>query len=257
MNGKLETIVRGAARIMLDNEKAPAHRKPGHNNFVTDADVMVQEYLHGKLQAFLPGSVFFSEEQDNSALTDAPTWVVDPIDGTFNFIKDRKCSAISVALLSDRRPILGVIFNPYSNEFFRAENGHGATLNSHPIKPSDTTFDIALVNFGTSPYQPELSRQGMNAALEFLTHAGDLRRSGSAALEMCEIAAGRADVFFEMSLSPWDYAAASLIVKESGAHFAMPLENNEDFGRPACVLACNNKCLEQSLQIIRAAAGRE
>ena len=257
MNGKLETIVRGAARIMLDNEKAPVHQKAGHSNFVTDADLMVQEYLREKLQAYLPGSGFFSEEMDNAGLTDVPTWVVDPIDGTFNFIRGRKYSAVSIALLSDREPILGVVFDPYSNELFRAEKGHGATLNGHPIRPSEITFDKALVNFGTSPYQPDMARRGMQAALDFLTRAGDLRRSGSAALELCEVAAGRADVFFEMVLSPWDYAAGALIVKESGAHFAMPLEDREDFSRTACVLACNRHCLDTSLEIIRAAGGRE
>lgn len=254
MNGMLETIVRGASRIMLDHENAAFHKKTGPNNFVTDADLMVQEYLREKLHAWMPDSVFFSEEQDNPALTDAPTWVVDPIDGTFNMIRARKCSCISVALLKNREPVLGIVFNPYQDELFRAEKGAGALLNGHPIHVSQTAFDAALVNFGTSPYYPSLLDIGFRAAKAFMAEAGDLRRMGAAALEFCEVACGRTDVYFEMRLSPWDYAAGSLIVKEAGGRIAMPLRTHEDYGDAACILASNPSCFDRSRTIIQSAA---
>ncbi len=254
MNGMLETIVRGASRIMLDHENAAFRQKDGPNNFVTDADMMVQEFLREKLHAWMPESIFFSEEQENAALTGAATWIVDPIDGTFNMIRSRKCSCISVALLKNREPVLGIVYNPYQDELFRAEKGAGALINGHPIHVSQTVFEEALVNFGTSPYYPQLLDIGFRAAKSFMSEAGDLRRIGTAALELCEVACGRTDIFFEMRLSPWDYAAGSLIVKEAGGKISMPLRTNEDYGEPNCILACNPNCLDRSRQIIQSAA---
>lgn len=254
MNGMLETIVRGASRIMLDHENAAFHQKTGPNNFVTDADLMVQEFLCEKLRAWMPDSVFFAEEQENKALTDEPTWVVDPIDGTFNMIRSRKCSCISVALLKNREPVLGIVYNPYQDELFRAEKDSGALLNGHPIHVSQTPFEDALVNFGTSPYYPHLLDIGFKAAKAFMSEAGDLRRMGAAALELCEVACGRTDIYFEMCLSPWDYAAGSLIVKEAGGRISMPLRTREDYGEPSCILACNPNCLDRSRLIIQSAA---
>lgn len=251
MNGLLEIIVRSAARIMLDHENAAIHKKDGHYNFVTDADFMVQEFLREKLGALLPGSVFFSEEQENSELTDAPTWMVDPIDGTFNFMRRRRYSAISVALMQMKKPVLGMVFNPYANELFRAEINAGACLNGHPIHCSQTAFEDALVNFGTTPYRPELADAGIRAARAFLTEAGDLRRIGSAALELTEVSAGRTDIFYEMVLSPWDFAAGALIAREAGAVVIDPLRDELDFGRPACILACNPLCIDRARNIIR------
>lgn len=254
MNGMLETIVRGASRIMLDHENAAFHQKDGPNNFVTDADMMVQEFLREKLHTWMPDSIFFAEEQENGALTGGATWIVDPIDGTFNMIRSRKCSCISVALLKNREPVLGIVYNPYQDELFRAEKGAGALLNGHPIHVSQTVFEEALVNFGTSPYYPQLLDIGFRAAKAFMSEAGDLRRMGAAALELCEVACGRTDIFFEMRLSPWDYAAGSLIVKEAGGKISMPLRTNEDYGEPNCILACNSGCLDKSRQIIQGAA---
>lgn len=257
MNGMLETIVKGASRIMLEHENAAIHQKDGHNNFVTEADLMVQEYLQEKLLAYQPGSHFFAEEQENSKLTNALTWMVDPIDGTTNFMRGRHFSAISVALMENREPVLGIVYNPYTGELFRAEKGEGATLNGHPIAPAATPFDQALVTIGTAPYNPVFAEASLKAALQFLLKAGDLRRTGSAALELTEVACGRTDIFYEMDLAPWDYAAGWLIAKEAGALTAMPFAAQEDFGRNNGILACNPHCLEQSLAILRAVRGEE
>ncbi len=254
MNGMLETIIKGASRIMLEQENAAVHQKEGHSNFVTEADLAVQEYLKEKLLAYLPGSLFFAEEQENSALTDVPTWVVDPIDGTTNFMRGRKYSAISVALLENKQPVLGLIYNPYEAEMFRAEKGKGATLNGHPIAPAATPFEHAIVTIGTSPYNPKFAETSMRAALQFLLQAGDLRRTGAAALELAEVACGRTDIFYEMSLAPWDYAAGCLLVKEAGGKLIMPFADTEDYGKTNAILACNPHCLERAESILRAAA---
>ncbi|MGI6699556.1 MAG: inositol monophosphatase family protein [Christensenellales bacterium] len=250
----LDSIVRGAGRMMLEHENAATHKKGAHYNFVTDADILVQEYLREKLTQVLPDSRFFSEEQKNDPLTDNPTWIVDPIDGTSNFMRGRRYSCVSIALCKQKKPVLGIVYNPYANEMFRAEINRGATLNGHPIQVSQTTFEQALVYFGTSPYDPELSELSFKAAKAFLQKAGDLRRLGSAALELCEVAQGKADIFFELRLRPWDYAAGSLIVKEAGGFVCSPLEKEMDYGKTIGIMAANPLCFKDAKNIIQEAA---
>jgi myo-inositol-1(or 4)-monophosphatase len=110
------------------------------------------------------------------------------------------------------------------------------------------------VYFGTSPYDPELSELSFKAAKAFLQKAGDLRRLGSAALELCEVAQGKADIFFELRLRPWDYAAGSLIVKEAGGFVCSPLEKEMDYGKNLSILASNSLCFQDTQKIIKEAA---
>ena len=134
MLNRISDAVREAGRILLARRDAAIHQKDGHFNFVTDADVAVQSFLRDALLSLLPGSRFFAEEQENEPLTDAPTFVVDPIDGTLNFMRRRGCSAVSVALLEKKQPVFGVILNPYADELFTAE-AHSISLRSHVDGP--------------------------------------------------------------------------------------------------------------------------
>ncbi len=243
-------IARKAGQIILDYKSAAIHRKEGHFNYVTDADVAVQEFLRRKLLPLIPGARFFSEEQENEPLTDAPTFVVDPIDGTINFMRHRDCSAVSVALLEGKLPVAGVICNPFAGEMFTAEAGKGAFRNGKEIHVSDVPFEKALVSVGTSPYDAELAEKGMKAAVRFLLHAGDLRRSGSAAADLCDIACGRSDIFYELRLRPWDYAAGSLIVTEAGGCFRSLGHDRPYYESAAGVLACNPACEAEAAAIL-------
>ncbi len=240
-----------AGALMLNFQNAAAHQKEGHYNFVTDADVAVQALIQHELSNLLPAAAFFAEEKQNNPLTDAPTWVVDPIDGTLNFMRRRNHSAISIALLKHKRPVLGVIYNPYTQELFTAEDGKGAFCNGSSIHVSNIAFDRAMVAFGTSPYNSNLAQRTMHAAHQFLLKAGDLRRSGSAALDLCDIACGRADVFFELQLSPWDIAAGSLIVMEAGGVFMTFEQPSLYYEAPTAVLACNPLCKGQALEVLQ------
>lgn len=250
---RLEAIVRMAGQMMLEGQDARVHHKEGHFNFVTDMDLRIQEMLRRELTQLISGSAFFAEEQENRSLGNGPTWVVDPIDGTVNFMRGLGCSAVSVALLEGRTPMAGLIYNPFSNELYVAQKGLGSRLNGQPIRVSEHGFERALVSFGSSPYEPALARKGLSAALQMLLQAGDLRRSGSAAMDLASVACGRTDCFFEMVLSPWDYAAGALLVTEAGGIFSQPLSAALDFGRPACILASNPACHEPALAIVREA----
>ena len=243
-------IAREAGSLMLKYRNAAIHQKEGHFNFVTDADVSVQSFLKKELLALLPGARFLAEEQENEPLNDALTFVVDPIDGTLNFMRFRNMSAVSIGLLEKKQPVLGVIYNPYADEMFSAEAGKGAWLNRLEIHASKTSFENAMVCFGTSPYDSDLVTRSMDAARQFLLQAGDLRRSGSAAIDLCDIACGRADVFFELRLRPWDVAAGSLIVQEAGGVF-ISLGHEQAYYDAACgILACNKACEQQARRIL-------
>lgn len=209
-------IVRLAGEKMLRFHAPAVFTKEGHANFVTECDLAVQEFLCSQLGTLLPESVFFAEEQENQTMTDAFTWVIDPIDGTTNFIRHRACSAISVALLKQKRPVLAVVYQPYLDRMYTAEHGKGACCNGEPIFVGHRPLRDAIVSFGTSPYYPALADRSMALAKVFLQHTADIRRTGSAAVDLCDMASGSCDIFFELRLSPWDFAAGALLIEEAG-----------------------------------------
>lgn len=248
----IQSIMRSAGKMILDAQNAAIHQKEGHFNFVTDTDVAVQEYLKNELSLLVPHALFFSEEQENAALTNDPTFVIDPIDGTINFMRSRRQSAISIAYLVDKQPAIAAVYNPYADEMFTAEKGKGAYLNSNLIHVSDTSFEKCVTAFGTSPYDAELARQTMACALNFLLQGGDLRRTGSACVDLCDVACGRADIFFELRLRPWDVAAGSLIVQEAGG-FYQSIGHDLPYYDDACGMICGNQaCKADALRILKA-----
>ncbi len=251
MINEVMRAARQAGAIITGAHEMEIHDKEGHANYVTNVDVEVQNFLKKKLLELLPDSVFIGEEQENQKLDDRPSWIVDPIDGTMNFCRGRELSAVSIALLKERTPVLACIYQPYSGEMFTAEKNKGAFLNGQPIHVSEVEFEHAVVGLGTAPYRADLAEKGMKLALEFLKRTDDLRRCGSAAMDLAWVACGRQDIFFELSLSPWDVAAGALIVEEAGGAFMMPCCDAVQFERPAAVLATNRKCQDKALKLFR------
>ena len=247
----VERIDLEAGRIILGLGEFRVEEKEGHGNFVTTVDCAVQDYLADALSALLPGSRFIGEEQENDALTDEPTWVIDPVDGTCNLIHNYRQSAVSIALLENQQPVLAAVYQPYTDELFFAEKGCGATLNGEKITVSTHPFERALVAFGTSPYHADLAERSMKLALSFLRNTADIRRSGSAALDLAHVACGRQDVFFEITLKPWDFAAGALLVTEAGGQLMMPFEDGEiRFDCSRGILAANALCAKPALELI-------
>ena len=191
------------------------------------------------------------EEQKNEPLTDVPTWIVDPIDGTTNFIHNYRASAVSVALAEGGKPVIGAVFQPYAQELYYAQLGKGADCNGEPLHVTDNALPRALVGFGTAPYNEELAQRSLELALHFLRAASDVRRCGSAALDLAYVATGRQDAFFELILNPWDYAAGALLVTEAGGRFTMPQLSAPNFGVSTAILAANAVCFDGALDILR------
>ena len=194
--------------------------KAGSANFVTVYDLKVQEKLIWALAELFPTAGFFAEEKENppELLEQGLCFIIDPIDGTTNFIHGLHCSAISVALYEKKQPLFGAVYDPYMDEMFWAVRGQGAFLNDRPIRVAYRPLEKALVAFGSSPYNRlELGNTFFQKLYAVFLATADIRRGGSAALDLCNVAAGRTDVFFEEVLSPWDYAAGILILSEAGA----------------------------------------
>ena len=219
---EMEALIRTAGDIMRhvpDEVRNHPEAKEGSSNFVTAYDVKVQEFLKDGLSRLFPDAHFFAEEDGESCQTigEGYTFVIDPIDGTTNFMCGYDHSAVSVGLLLDGQPVFGGIYDPYRDEYYSAVAGQGAACNGKPIAVSGRPVSRAIVAIGSAPYRKDTLSETMISMTNDLFHAfADFRRSGSAALDICHVARGRLDAFCEPVLSPWDYAAGSVILREAG-----------------------------------------
>lgn len=232
--------VRECGQIILDADRAQAGTeiKEGRANLVTVYDKAVQEALREKLLTILPEAHFVGEEEDiHDSIAEGYAFIVDPIDGTTNFIKDYKVSAISVGMTRDGVQEIGVVYNPYLDEMFYAQRGAGAYCNGKSLRVSDKPLSEGLTLFGSGPYYPELIDDSFRLLRRCFDRSLDMRRSGSAALDLCFVAAGRAELYFELRLQPWDFAAGSLIVCEAGGTVTRVEGGEIDLTQPCSMLA--------------------
>lgn len=220
MLDKICATVREAGKMITDIPYSSVKSKTMMTDFVTDRDVAVQKFLYDKLRTLFPGAGFCGEEDEAHALDADDVFVIDPIDGTANFVYGLGASAVSVALLHKGKAKYAAVYDPYRDEMFCAERGRGAFLNGNPIHVTEAPLRKALVDVGTSPYKPHLMRETLKLEEKLLDIAGDTRRIGSAALAGCYVAAGRYALMFELRLCSWDFAAARLITEEAGGAFA-------------------------------------
>ncbi len=217
---EIKAIAKEAGEIMIKAEHSKIMEKSGHANFCTETDEKIQSFLIDKLKTVLPEAEFLGEEDGQDVFTskmkEGYCFVLDPIDGTSNFIYSYRPSVVSIALLKDGKPFIGVIYNPYDDMMFAAEAGKGAYMNGERIMSADTPLSESLAVFGTAPYYTELQEKTFDIAKKLLPMCVDLRRSGTAAWDMCCVALGRCNLYFELKIQLWDYAAAALIAQEAG-----------------------------------------
>lgn len=234
-NNLLDKIIEAAqdaGKILLQADGCidSVKSKEGHANYVTKYDSMVQKFLFERLHVVLPEAQFMGEEDGAEKFAESYRkgfcFVIDPIDGTTNFINGYRLSVVSIALLKDGLPYIGVVFNPYSDEMFWAQKGEGAFCNGKEIHSSEKPLEESLVLMGTAPYIPELHKKSFDIALYYFEKCADIRRSGSAEWDLCCVASGRAALYFEYSLGVWDYAAGGLILTEAGGKIS-DMDGNE------------------------------
>ena len=254
MDRRLDDILRRAARIMLDYADPKVYEKGGHADFVTEADVAVQTFLLEELAKAYPGAAFFAEEAEGNTLGDGLTFIIDPIDGTTNYFRRRRCSAISIGAVEGKRPVFGAIYDPYRDEMYHAERGKGAYCGETRLHVSDTPFERAVIGLGSAPYYSELFELTGRTVGALLPQIADFRRTGSACIDLCDVAAGRSDGHFEWRLQPWDYCAATLLVEEAGGRCGSILGGEVVYDRAMPHLATNARIFEQlqrALQRVR------
>ncbi|MES2170849.1 MAG: inositol monophosphatase family protein [Actinomycetota bacterium] len=200
-----------------------AASKSSTEDIVTFADRETEALIRRRIKQERPDDGFFGEESGAERGTSGITWVVDPIDGTVNFFYGIPQYAASIAVVKGEpdperwTALAGVVLNPATGELFTATDGGGAFLNARPIRVNTAVpLDQALVGTGFA-YRAEARMVHARIVAELLGQVRDIRRMGSAALDLCAVACGRLDAYLERELSPWDYAAGALIAREAGA----------------------------------------
>ncbi len=209
-------------------------------NIVTSSDIAVQDFLCSKLSEVIPGSGFLCEENDVCDLTKEYTWVIDPIDGTCNYARGIDQCAICVGLRHNDEMCMGVVYLPRTEELFHAVKGQGAFLNDKQIHVSDRSFENSVMCTALAVYHKEYAQVCSDIIVDTFLQINDIRRFGAAAPELCYLAMGRCELYFEYLLSAWDYAAASVILTEAGG-VVSDLKGNPINGVSATgILAANN-----------------
>ncbi|MGZ0712915.1 inositol monophosphatase family protein (plasmid) [Coraliomargarita sp. W4R53] len=224
------------ARRRRDEGVAIADTKSSIADIVTEADREVEALIRERLRAARPDDGFIGEESEPSAGTSGITWVVDPIDGTVNYAYGIPTYAVSIAAVEgipkpDKwNALAGVVFAPVSGEIFQATRGKGAWLGGRRIHVNDAPSPAGALLATGFGYDPASHAGDLAQVARVMPLARDLRRLGSAALDLCFVAAGRFDGYFERGLKDWDHAAGALIVTEAGGRVEVGTAADE-FGR--------------------------
>ena len=205
-----------ASGEMLEHHGSFKVRRKSENDFVTEMDLKSEQLLKQILLGACPEDEFFGEEMGGATRAQG-RWIVDPIDGTANFMRGNRLYVISIAYEQDGELAVGCVYCPATDELFLAVRGEGATLNGHPIHVSE--IDVlrnSLVHIGYGHRNPALLDETEPILLPLMRAVSDLRRSGTAAYDLCCVAAGRAEAYIEQGLSLYDYAAGYVILTEAG-----------------------------------------
>jgi myo-inositol-1(or 4)-monophosphatase len=244
---------RGLVRDFGEVENLQVSLK-GPANFVSAADRRAEEILHAELAKVRPAFGFLMEERGRIEGKDAShVWIVDPLDGTTNFLHGIPLFAISIGLVRDGTPIAGLVFNPITDEMFVAERGKGAFFNERRLRVAARRELADCVVCCGIPHRGrgDLTLFRKELALVQAQVAG-LRRTGAAALDMAWVAAGRFDAFWERGLSPWDLAAGLVIVREAGG-FATDIDGGDAVLDKGSVVAGNEAIHGALLNLLRSA----
>jgi len=244
---------REAGKIIIksmDNKKIIDYKSA--DNLLTDTDLKAEKKILSIIKEKFPTHSFYTEEGLVKRTISDNLWVIDPVDGTTNFFHSFPHFSVSIAYLFKGKVNLGVIFDPIRKELFHAERGKGAFLNNKKIVVSDIAklTDSLLVS-GFAYERGEIIKINLKNIEKFFNASiNGIRRTGSAALDLCYVACGRADGFWEFGLKPWDIAAGSLIVTEAGGKIT-EIKGEKYHLMVVDIVASNSKIHDQMLKILR------
>lgn len=241
----------GAKEILrFFNKEFKVSNKEGVNNLVTEADHAAEKAIIEVIHRYFPDHQVLGEESGAIEQDSAYKWIVDPIDGTVNFAHGIPLNCVSIAIEHEGEIIMAAVYNPHLNEFFFAEKGRGATLNDRPIRVSEQQEAIHACLVTGFPYTYIHMPNGPLEIFERFVRKGvPVRRLGSAAIDLCWVACGRFDGFYEHKLEPWDSAAGYLIVEEAGGRVT-DLNGDKFSVYQHRLLATNGRIHDEMVEII-------
>lgn len=224
--GEAAELVGAARGRMLAGQTVGVDTKSSITDVVTAVDRESERFVRARLSELRPGDAVLGEEEGGTA-GPGSTWVVDPIDGTVNFLYGFPWFSVSVAAQVDGVSVAGAVVEPVSGRRWSATRGAGAWLDDRPLRVgSPEAPDVSLVGTGFA-YQVERRRRQGEVAARMLGQVRDIRRAGAGSLDLCAVAAGWLDAYYEHGLSPWDWAAGALIAAEAGAVVSLPGQDSE------------------------------
>ncbi len=241
----------GAAEILrFFNKEFTISNKEGVNNLVTEADHAAEKAIIAVIKNTYPDHQILAEESGEMKQSSSYKWIIDPIDGTVNFAHGIPLNCVSIGIEHEGEIVMAAVFNPHLNEFYFAEKGKGAFLNDKPIRVSDETQAIKACLVTGFPYTYINEPNGpLEIFQRFVRKGVPVRRLGSAAIDLCWVAAGRFDGFYEHKLEPWDSAAGYLIVEEAGGKVTDLIGNKFSVYQHK-VLATNGKIHDEMIDVI-------
>ena len=226
-------------------------REKRRADLVTEADHASQEVIHAIISSQFPEHGFLGEEGLNEESETSPyRWVIDPLDGTSNYVHGFPYYAVSIAVEKDHELQAGVIFDPNRDETFVATKGNGATLNGTAISTSGETELQHAMAMASLPVGADKSDPAVQRFLNSMSHLQTVQRSGSAALNLCCVACGRIDAFWSTSLKPWDVAAGTIIVQEAGGTVTKLNGDKTDIMVPSLLSASSRKIAQDLVSIL-------
>jgi myo-inositol-1(or 4)-monophosphatase len=247
----VEMIARQAGAVLMEGYGNVRHiQQKGVIDLVTEFDKRSEDVIISLIQQEFPDHAILAEESGHHKAVSEYQWVIDPLDGTTNFAHAIPIFSVSIALLRNNVPLVGVAYDPFRNELFSAELGQGATLNDHPIRVSSQT-DLGQAVLSTGfPYDLRTNpRNNLAQFAQFQLRTQAVRHLGSAALDCAWTAMGRLDGYWEFGVKPWDIGAGALVVREAGG-CVTSVEGEEDFLSGDSILVSNNLLHEQMLLVL-------
>lgn len=235
----IELVKRGAE--MIRGAIFEVTKKGDASNIVTSSDLAVQRFLVESLGKLLPSAGFYCEEGGLKYTTSEYVWVIDPIDGTTNYSRGINECAISVGLVHNGRAELGVVVNVFTGEVYSATLGKGARCNGKSIRVSNRRFEEGLLCTALCLYRKDLAKTCADIMLEAHMSCNDIRRFGSCAIELCYLAAGKCDAYFEIRVYPWDYAGGKIIIEEAGGILTGFKGEELRFDKPTVLIGANSE----------------
>jgi myo-inositol-1(or 4)-monophosphatase len=250
----LNACLSGGGAILKKHFRKVNYALKSRANLLTKADLESQKFVLGLLNKNFPQDDILAEENYSRITGARRMWIVDPLDGTTNYAHGYPVSCVSVGLVENGRPLLGGVYDPFRDELFLARRGHGARLNGKKISVSKAAkLEDSLLLTGFPYDRAERGAYYCSFITEFIKICHDVRRSGSAALDMCWLACGRADGYWEMHLNPWDVSAGRLMIEEAGGKVTdfsgKPWGDPQTWGKET--LVSNGKIHKRMLDLIR------